>query len=312
MPNFLASIFSDSHYAEELKRVLTISEKTSDRLLTSLGLLITLTLLKLLADRYIRKNSTDPKKIYEYRRLIVYIYSFVLLLLIGRVWIEGMDSLTTFLGLLSAGLAITMHDIFANLAGWAFIVWRKPFGLGDRIQIGPHAGDVIDIRIMQFSIVEIGNWVDADQSTGRIIHIPNIRVLREPLANYHIGFEFIWNEVAVTITFESNWRRAKEMLNEIINTIATPLSQGAEEQIRGSAEKYLIHYSKLTPIVYTSVKANGIVLSARYLVDPRKRRSTEHQIWEAVLDQIAGQNDIALAYPATRVYLENESRPDQP
>lgn len=312
MQTFLTSIFSDSHYVDELKRVLTFSDKTADHLLTSLGLFVTLTILKLIADRYIRKKTTDNKKAYEYHRLVLYVYSFVMILLIGRVWIEGMDSLTTFLGLLSAGLAITMHDIFANLAGWAFIVWRKPFRLGDRIQIGPHAGDVIDIRIMEFSIVEIGNWVDADQSTGRIIHIPNIRVLREPLANYHIGFEFIWNEVSLTITFESNWKRAKELLEEIINTIATPLANGAQEQIRESAEKYLIHYSKLTPIVYTSVKASGIALSARYLVDPRKRRSTEHQIWEAVLDKIAGQPDISLAYPATRVYLDNESRPAQP
>ena len=50
------------------------------------------------------------------------------------------------------------------------------------------AGDVIDIRIFQFSMVEIGNWVDADQSTGRIVHVPNSKVLREHLANYHFGF----------------------------------------------------------------------------------------------------------------------------
>ena len=80
---------------------------------------------------------------------------------------KGIASLTTFLGLASAGVAIAMHDTIANLAGWFFIISRKPFKVGDRIEIGEIAGDVIDIRIFQFSLVEIGNWVDAEQSTGR-------------------------------------------------------------------------------------------------------------------------------------------------
>ena len=306
MEEYLTSIFSDPHI-DEFKRVFTLSDKTVDKLLTSLGLLIFLTLIKLLVDRYSRKKASEPKKAYRVHRIILYVYSFSIIVLIGRVWIEGLDSLTTFLGLLSAGLAITMHDIFANIAGWAFIVWRQPFRLGDRIQIGGNAGDVVDIRLLQFSIVEIGNWVESDQSTGRIIHVPNVRVLREPLANYHIGFEFIWNEVSVTITFSSNWKKAKEILTEIVNLIAAPLAKGAEEQIRESAEKYMIYYSKLTPIVYTSVRQNGIVLTARYLVDPRKRRGTEQQIWEEVLEKIAVCDDIALEYAATRVYFEDNA-----
>jgi len=37
-----------------------------------------------------------------------------------------------------------MHDTIANIAGWLFIIWRKPFQTGDRIQIGEVSGDVID------------------------------------------------------------------------------------------------------------------------------------------------------------------------
>ncbi|NIP82375.1 MAG: mechanosensitive ion channel, partial [Gemmatimonadetes bacterium] len=88
--------------------------------------------------------------------------------------------------------------------------------VGDRIQIGAHAGDVIDQRIFQFIVLEIGNWVDADQSTGRIIHIPNGLVFREPLANYTRGMQYIWNEIRVLVTFESNWKRAKQILDEIV------------------------------------------------------------------------------------------------
>ena len=100
-----------------------------------------------------------------------------------------------------------------NLAGWVFIAIRKPFAVGDRIEIGDHTGDVIDMRLFQFTLVETGNWVDADQSTGRIIHIPNGWVFRQSTANYTAGFNFIWNEIPVTVTFESNWEKARDILS---------------------------------------------------------------------------------------------------
>src|SRR5436309_2546056 len=125
-------------------------------------------------------------------------------------------AIATFLGLFTAGLAIALKDIVANLAGWAYIVWRRPFDVGDRVQIGPHAGDVIDLHLFQFTLNEIGNWVKADQSTGRIIHIPNGKVLSEPLANYDKGFRYIWNEIPVVISFESDWKQAKRLLEAIV------------------------------------------------------------------------------------------------
>jgi len=95
--------------------------------------------------------------------------------------------------------------------------------VGDRIQIGEHAGDVVDLRIFQFTLVEIENWVAADQRTGRVIHVPNGRVFNEVVANYSRGFEYIWNEVPVRVTFESDWEAAKAILQEIANRQATKL-----------------------------------------------------------------------------------------
>jgi small-conductance mechanosensitive channel len=77
-------------------------------------------------------------------------------------------SVVTYLGLVSAALVIALQDPITNFVGWVFIISRRPFEIEDRIQIGEDAGDVIDIRFFQFSLNEIGNWVDADQSTGRI------------------------------------------------------------------------------------------------------------------------------------------------
>ncbi|MFC1495699.1 mechanosensitive ion channel family protein, partial [Thermodesulfobacteriota bacterium] len=281
---------------------LNLSPEMTEKLFLSIIIFLLLSGGKLLINIIIKKRVEDATGSYRWRRAVLYTYTILLIVLIGPIWIRGITSLTTFLGLASAGIAVAMHDTIANLAGWFFIIWRKPFKVGDRIEIGEIAGDVIDIRIFQFSIIEIGNWVDADQSTGRIVHVPNSKVLREPLANSHIGFEYIWHEIPVLITFESDWKKAKDLLIKISSEDIERLSTGAQDQIRHAAKKYLIFYGALTPIVYTTVKDSGVLLTIRYLVDPRQRRSTEQKIWEAVLDAFAKEKDIDLAYPTTRFY----------
>ena len=287
---------------QSLSEYLNLSPEFLKNLILTMVLLLLLSLVRFLCNVIIKKRIPDAMKSYRWRRAILYSYSVLLIVLIGPIWIKGIASLTTFLGLASAGVAVAMHDTIANVAGWFFIMSRKPFKVGDRIEIGQITGDVIDIRIFQFSVVEVGNWIDADQSTGRIVHVPNSKVLRETLANYQIGFEYIWHEIPVLITFESDWKKAKRLLQKIANDNVENLLKGAQEQIRRAAEKYFIFYGTLTPIVYTAVKDSGVLLTMRYLVNPRQRRSSEQQIWESTLDAFDEEDDIELAYPTTRFY----------
>lgn len=80
-------------------------------------------------------------------------------------------------------------------------MWRRPFWLGDRVQIGNHARDVVDVRIFTFTLLEIGNWVNGDQSTERVIYVPKGQVFTQMLANYGKGIGYIWNEIGVLVTF---------------------------------------------------------------------------------------------------------------
>ena len=222
--------------------------------------------------------------------------------MVGRIWFQGFQSVATFFGIFAAGIAIALQDLIINIAGWLFIMWRRPFDVGDRIEVAGNAGDVIDKRIFVFILMEIGKWVDAEQSTGRIVHVPNGVVFRNSLANYSRGFTYIWNEIPILVTFESNWEKAKETLLKIANRHGEHLSKEAEKRIKNAAKKYMIFYNKLTPIVWTSVKDSGVMLTIRYLCDPRKRRSSEQAIWEDVLRTFADNNDIDFAYPTTRFY----------
>jgi small-conductance mechanosensitive channel len=273
------------------------------KIILSCLLVMLLILVRRLVLRVVDRRVPEATTRYRWAKASSYVATLLGVLVIAQVWFTAIRSLGTFLGLLSAGLAIALKDLVADLAGWVFIIWRRPFDLGDRIQIGEHAGDVVDTRIFAFTIMEIGNWVGADQSTGRMIHIPNSRVFTEPVANYTEGFPFLWNELPVLLTFESDWRKAKEILQGIADEEAMETSREAERSIRESSRRFLLHYRKLTPVVYTSVQDSGVLLTVRYLTHPRARRGTAEAIWVKILDAFHVEETIDFAYPTQRVYF---------
>jgi len=286
-----------------------LSPETQMKVFLLLLISLIIWVLYFLINWLVWRQTEDVRTRYRWKKTSGYILIILGLFIIIRLWFRGFESLATYLGLLSAGLAIALRDLVSDLAGWLFIIGRRPFSVGDRIQIGNFAGDVIDIRAFQFTLMEIGNWVDADQSTGRVIHIPNGMILREVLANYSKGFYYIWNEIPVLITFESDWQKAKKILQKIAEQDSERLSKAAEKRIKEASKKYMILYSKLTPIVYTSVKESGVLLTIRYLCEPQSRRGSEQKIWEDILKEFALQKDIQLAYPTQRFYnyrLEKE------
>ena len=271
----------------------------------TLGIIIVLWILRKVVLGLVHRNTSDHKVRYNWGKGSAYVVYAIGILLITRIWFEGVESLATYFGLVSAGLAIALKDPIVNVAGWLFLIWRRPFEVGDRVQIGEHSGDVIDISIFQFTLLEIGNWVDADQSTGRIIHIPNGTVFLKEQANYSKAFTYIWDELSVLVTFESNWKKAKKILSDVANN-HDDLHKDAREKLREASGHFMIFYNKLTPIVYTSVRDSGIMLQIRYLCEPRKRRYREEKFWEAILDAFDAEPDIDLAYPTQRFYRLGE------
>lgn len=182
--------------------------------------------------------------------------------------------------------------------------------MGDRIEMDGHAGDVIDQRLFQFTMLEIGNWVDADQSTGRLIHMPNGKIFSHAVANYTRSFPYIWNELPITITFESDWQAAKEILLGIASQHGDQLTEDAEERILSASKRFMIFYSTLAPTVYTRIEPNGVRLTIRYLCEARRRRGTAATIYEDVLAAFRERDDIMFAYPTQRFF--DNSREGKP
>ena len=287
--------------------LLGMSASTQGQVVISILVIIILFVLRRALLAVVSRTVEDPVSRYKWAKTSAYTTSLIGLVVVIQIWFVALRSVSTFLGLLSAGLAIALRDVVADFAGWLFILFRRPFDLGDRIQIGTHAGDVIDRRIFQFSIMEIGNWVSADHSTGRVIHIPNQRVFLEPLANYSAGFPYLWNELEVLLTFESDWKQAKSLFKDITTEIMKDVVAEAEGPRKKADQRFLIHYRTLTPAVYTSVQESGVLLTVRYLCRPRERRGTGEELWEEILQVVERTDSIEFAYPTMRRIVDSRS-----
>ncbi len=266
----------------------------TDKIVYSIASLIVILILKQYTQKLIKAVSEGQGRQYKRTKVLSSIYAALYLLCLLIIWQKSSTSILTILGFLSAGLTIAIRDVFTNLIGGLYILFAKPFKVGERIEVAGQVGDVIDLNLLQFTMLEVGNRITQEQSTGRILHMPNMLVFSGPVANYEKGFKYIWNEMIVKLDLTSDLHEAKDLFYKIIAKYSSDYTEEAKAQIETASKQYLIFYNNLTPIVYTEIKEGAIWLSLRYLCEPRKVRVTENLIWEEILEQIKEKNHIKL------------------
>ena len=265
------------------------------KLLSSILVLAAGYLLRRLLRRAINGYIKEEAARYNLRKLSGYAVAALSLLFLFFIWIGRVGNLTVAIGLLGAGLALALQEVIGGFAGWLVIIIRRPFRVGDRIEMGDIQGDVIDIDILRTTVLEIGEWVGADQHTGRVVTIPNSFVLKRPLYNFTKSISFVWDEITVPITYESNWRRAEELILTAAQEYSDDLEERARAELEMMSQSYLVHYDSVEPAVYMNFHDNWIELTLRYFVDARTRRQVKDRLSRCILTDIEREPDIEIA-----------------
>jgi small-conductance mechanosensitive channel len=262
----------------------------------SVYVLVIAWILKQVSKRIIFRNVEDVHHRFNITRRTSRIITFVALSIVVMVWLDGKNvpEIIKALSFLGAGLAIVLREVILNIVGWLQIVTRAPFQVGDRVEINNISGDVIDIRLMTTTLMEIRSWVDADQSTGRIMRIPNNWVFQFAVKNFTQGFDYIWNEITLHVTTDSDWNLARDIMTSLAQESSAIVEHQVKSQLKNMAQEYLVYYSTLTPFVYVTIADKGIRLTLRYLCKVRNRRGSEHAIMMRVLEEFAKHPSIHL------------------
>jgi len=259
----------------------------------------------LIIERLINKRIKNANLRHLSRKWIQYGRIIIIILILLFTWLKDPTSITTVIGFTSAGLALALHPVFMNIAGWLLIIIKKPINIGDRIEYKSIKGDVIDIQMFYTLILEVGNWVDGDQSTGRVVSIPNGKIFTENYFSTTKGFNGIWNEIKILITFNSNKDKAKKIIMDIANDLVNDevLDTIRKEQVKMS-KKYAIKPGKVTPITYFTIQPSGIQIELRYITLARNRRGIKTKLSESIYEAIHIAEDIEFAYPSQKIYMD--------
>ncbi len=252
------------------------------------------------------KNVTGIEARHKVRLTASWIGISIFLVATAVLWAAGIRDFGIFLGIIGAGLALSLQETLVCIAGWVIFIVRRPYDIGDRIEIDGKIGDVIGVSVFQTTVLEVGNWVKAEQSTGRMLILPNSMLIRHAIYNYVKGFPFVWDEISVVVTFESDWQEAEKLMLEKAEVEADKIESQVKRQIKRLQSHYAIRYEHLTPTVYVKIADNGIDLTLRYLCAVRDRREITHRLSRTILQTFISHPAIDFAYATTRIFRNNE------
>lgn len=224
-------------------------------------------------SKIFKKNKTR----FNFRKKVSFVCNIFLVFIIIIIWKDFLLKFITLFSFVTAAIAYSLRDTIINFFAGIYIRLAKPFQVEDRIMICNHIGDVVNISNLSFEVLEVNN--DTFQSTGSIVHIPNSKVISEPLINYVKVFKYVWNETEVKISIDSDIKKVKGILYSIVNNndIIKSIPGKMVNELNNNSS-YRIYYNKLEPIIYTNIKDKYVSMNIRYLVHPKKKRNVINEI----------------------------------
>jgi small-conductance mechanosensitive channel len=247
-----------------------------------------------LQDKIINKIAVSERRYYLSKASWL-AYVLVIAITISIIWVENIQALLFGFGLVAAAFTISLQDVARNFAGGSTIFWNGYYRVGDRIEISSKKGDVIDIGILYTTIMETNEWVSGDQPTGRISVIPNSYILNNILNNYTKGFSFLWDEITVPITYDSDWRAARSLILDIVRNETEIVKELADEEITYLQRKYYTTRRSIEADLFIRITDNWIELTARYVVHARQRRTVKSRLSQQILEEIEASENIKVA-----------------
>jgi small-conductance mechanosensitive channel len=255
--------------------------------------------LTLIANRVLRgllrarfRDTPHAHTVFMLVRNAVFLAGASVILLI---WLGLGSNFTVAMGILGAGIAFASQETIGSFAGYINIVTGNLYRIGDRIRVGNVTGDVLDISMLRTTVMEIGEWVDAEQYTGRVVTIANRSVFSDPVFNYTQRWGYLWDEITLPITYDSDWRHARRIMLDHAEEYTAHLQADAQSKLQEMIKRYPLQQASVIPQLYTRMTDNWVELTLRYVVEARERREATAQLHQVLLEHIEQEPDVTVA-----------------
>ncbi len=184
------------------------------KLTMSLFLIALIFLISNIFSRFINVQTHIQGERYNLLRINRFLAILFTLIVVASFLFQNLYAAAVSFGLISLILGFALQAPIASFIAWLYLIFRRSYLVGDRIQIKGFRGDVISISYLDTSILECsGDYLGNDRRSGRIIRFPNSLVLREEIINYSgPQIPFIWNEIPIQVAYTSDLKFVEECL----------------------------------------------------------------------------------------------------
>jgi len=236
----------------------------------------------------------DSATRFTLRRILLLVAGLVIAVIAISVVFVNWYPAVAALGVGSIIIGLAVQTPMKSFIAWIYILVRRPFRVGDRIQIGDATGDVIDVGYLDTTLWEFGGkYISGDHPSGRVIRFPNEKVLDEIVWNYSWPlFPYIWNEIKFQIAYQSDLKFVADTMQRIVT-----------EEIGQEMIKRISVYRDLlarTPVDELEVREHPRVIFrvdevtwvdaiVRYLVSPREAGSIKSRLIPKLLAALNAQ-----------------------
>ncbi|MFA6187785.1 MAG: mechanosensitive ion channel domain-containing protein [Sulfuricurvum sp.] len=271
-----------------------------------------------LIKRVVKRYITDNERFYMANKILTFITVTLVIVVLLFTFMDNVGYLATVLGFASAGLAIALRDWFMSIIGWFVIVFGGSIHVGDRIRVEKdgmiYLGDVLDISLQRMTIHEdvTLTTIMNNRRAGRIVFIPNNYIFTSLIANYtHGALSTVWDGIDITITFDSNHKKAMHITKEICRKYAKGYIDITRKQINKLRDRYSLKNANVEPRIFTFIEANGLKISSWYLTNAYATLTLRSTISADIIDAFNAEDDIVIAYPTQMIYHQS-SMPTSP
>lgn len=239
-------------------------------------------------ENIVDRHTDNKGARYNLIRLIRLLGILLVLLVFVSALFQNWYTAVVSLGLISLILGFALQTPITSFIGWLYLILRRPFSVGDRIQLDNFKGDVVAIGYLDTTLWEFGgDYLSSDVPSGRLIRFPNSLVLSSPVFNYSWPrFPYIWNELPVHVAYGSDFDFVAETMRREAGKILGPdMHQHLEElqrMVRSSEVDDLVIRDYPFVTIHTN-ENTWIACTLVYLVPPRQASTIRTAILKASL-----------------------------
>jgi len=206
------------------------------------------------------------------------------------------------LGVVGVAVTVALQQPLLSVVAWGYVMVARPFEAGDRVEVGDARGDVISVGFLVTTLWEIdGGLVETSQPSGRVVTVPNARVLSGDVTNYGgAGIPHVWNELSVQVAYETDLAFARERMVAVADDLlGDEMAARVAEYREALAETPVEMEVNDRPTVNVRQRESWVELRLRYLVHPRRGTRVRNELYERVLAEFNDAPD-RVAFPVSR------------